>query len=474
MAQFVGSAVVSRHSPPSEPSTHRPYRSWLAYLTALMLLLAGSGAVVGLAWAAVQYLLNPEAFPFLERWLPPSQRPFIRGIAAPQTLAEIHQDLRQRQQTAGAILSLGRNRSFLDGRTLVAEFLLPVLQTEPGCATPCQAIVELQLYQAMPDKTRSLLRPMRFYRLSQWPIAKIEEAFIVTTLTEADSIGASRQLPLTNLTRFEGAPGGDGLWLNLSGGTHRHNLAIAYGRVLYYHPRSYYLSTLLEWASPAGKAPQWERFEAQALPELVIDQTVGMEPRYQIYRVEPARFVASPLQLRPISLLEPGTSQQGYETALLLARTGLWSNSLRWIETLRQQAASRPRQWNRTAQAQQRLIAKHAAIAQTQAKQLWANSSQQILANLLDGRWQAALSIVEANPEVSDELAPLLRANAGRLHQRVQVTLRLDPGNRPAKAWGAFLIAAQSSPAPAIAWLKKQPQTTPTDVDYISTLLAQI
>ncbi len=472
--QFVNSVVVSGHSPPSKSNTHRPYHSWLAYLTALLLLLTASGVVVGVAWAAVQYLLNPEALPFLQRWLPQSQRPLIRGIAAPQTLAEIRQSWRYRQKTTGEFFSLGSNRSFLDGRTPVAEFLLPVLQTQAGCATPCQAIVELQLYQAMPHGATSSLRPMRFYLVNQWPIAKTEEAFIVTTLMEADGMGASRQLPLTTLTRFEGAPGGDGIWLNLSGVTHRHNLAIAYGQVLYYNPRSYHLSPLLEWASPAGKSPQWERFEAQALPELVIDQTMGMEPRYQIYRVEPARFVVSPLQLRPISLLEPGTSQQGYETALLLARTGLWSNSLRWIETLRQRANRRSGQWNRTAQAQRRLIAKHAAIAQTQAKQLWASSSQQILANLLDGRWQAALSIVEANPEVANELASLLRANAGRLHQRVQVTLRLDPGNRPAKAWGALLIAAQVSPASAIAWLKKQPRTTPTDIDYISTLLAQI
>lgn len=453
---------------------HRQRRAWLVALSTLLLIGLSGGAIAGSGWVAIQLLLSPYSLPFVNRWLPQKHLLAMRGVPAPQTLGEIQQQLKAIDQFAGGAIALGQNWSFLDGHTRVSEMLLPIQRQRLNCWENCTEIVELRLYQAAAKSTQA--EPTRFYQVSQLAIAPTEESFIVTALTDltTDGHGASRSLPLSSLTRFDdGAPPG-GVWFNLSGTTNYQTMTIAYGRILHYNPRRYHLSPLLEWASPNQALPTWEKVSASATPELVINQTTGIEPHYKAYRVVPTRFMPNSVQLQPILLLEPALKQRGYDTALLLARSGLWSSSLHWMEILKRRRQGRSGNSNDLAQAQLRLIAKHAAIARNQAEQNWASSSQQVLANLLDGRWQSALQILETNPNAPAEVAELLRADSGRLQSRIQIALRLDPNNRPARAWNTLLIATQQGKEVAIAWLKKQPKITPAEIDYISSFLLQI
>jgi len=460
-------------SPRSRPASPHLRRRWLAYFSSFVLLLGSAGIMAGGTWVATRWLLDKEAPEWIERWFPRDRTLSVRGLSNPETLAEIKLKLKQNNYLAGSTVSLGSNRSFLDGRTQVTEFLLPVLRQQVTCQPNCNEIAELRLYQAVPQHKGDKVQEKRFFQIRQMAIANLEEAVIVASLIESDNLGASRSMAFTQLEPFDHNVPSKGVWLNLSGTTQRQNLAIAYGRVLIYNPERYHLSSLLEWVSPAGQLPTWEKSD-RSLPDLVVNQSQGLEPHYKIYRVEQSPFLPNPTRLQAVSLLEPALDQQSYKTALLLARSGLWSTSLRWMQSFKQSRAPRSRQWNTTTEAQLRLIRKHAAIARTQAEQVWASASQQVLANLLDGRWKPALQVLQSSEDAASEIATLLQADNGRLHSRIQVALRLEPTNRDIKAWATLLIAAKYKREAAIAWLKRQPKTSEADIDYISSFLLKI
>ena len=45
------------------------------------------------------------------------------------------------------------------------------------------------------------------------------------------------------------------------------------------------------------------------------------------------------------------------------------------------------------------VIRLHSQLTKTQAEKNWASPSQQVLADLIDGRWEKALQVFEASPE---------------------------------------------------------------------------
>jgi hypothetical protein len=179
----------------------------------------------------------------------------------------------------------------------------------------------------------------------------------------------------------------------------------------------------------------------------------------------------NPIQLEPISLVEPALDSQSYQKGLLLARGGLWSIGLQWLQSVKRQ---RGHAWTPAAQAQMELVRRHANATQTQAEKSWVSTNQQILANLIDGRWLRALSVFEASSENALEIADLLRADRGQLQRRVESALQVNPAQLEVKVWGALLIAAQKNPGAAIAWLKNQPKTTSTDITRIRQLMKRI
>lgn len=433
-------------------------------------MLLATGGLAGASWLGVRLIVNPQTLLWVNHFLPDWIPIPITGLKLPQTLEAIHTELTQAGRISGEMFPLGKNTSFLDHKTTVSDMLLPVLSHRPNCQSNCEQIVELRVYQTIPTPKRE----QRFQLLDQLTIVGPDESFVLAPLINAGDTnqGSTRSLPLMTLARFEGKVPTQGIWLSLSGRWLRGDSTIAYGQVLHYNPGRVHLHQMMEWSSPVGEEPAWGKVTGAKSPDLVINQTVGMEPQFQLYQVKPRHFLASPLKLEPLSLLEPAIDDNTYKNGLLLARSGLWSTGLQWLQSFKRR--DRTGQWSAMAQAQLALIALHAQATQAQANKSWASPSQQVLANLIDGRWERALSVFTANAENSVETTALLKADSGRLQNRVEAALRVSPRQRDIRNWGALLIAARQGSNAAIVWLKKQSGTTSTDIAHVKALIARL
>ena len=438
--------------------------------SAIVLLFLCAGGLTGAGWLGIQLIVNPQTLLWMNRLLPDWIPVPVTGLKPPQTLDEVRHELAQAGRTLGEAMPLGKNVSALDHKTMVADVLLPVLAQRSNCQSDCDQIVELRVYQTIPNHQRE----QRLQLLDQLAIVGPDESFVLAPLINAGDThqGSTRSLPLMSLKQFEGNVPTQGVWLNLSGRWVRGDSTIAYGQVLHYHPSRVNLHQMLEWSSPVGQDPVWQNVTGDDTPELVINQTVGMEPQFQIYQVKPRKFLSSPLQLEPILLLESAIDDETYNNGLLLARSGLWSTGLQWLQSVQQR--DRAGKWTAAAQAQKVLIQLHAQATQRQADQAWASPSQQVLANLIDGRWGRALMVFTANAENSLETTTLLKLDSGRLQNRVDAALRISPLQADIRTWGALLVAARDGSKAAIAWLKKQPQITSAEIARVTVLIKRL
>lgn len=483
-SRHVAAKVVPRSPQPSLPpakirvatprmaAAPKPVKrlQW-GWFWSLLLLLAAGGAIFGSIRLSIQLMVHPQQLLWVNQWIPGWIPVEMSGAKPPKTLAELQSEVKRHQQTLGEPLQLGKNKSAWDGSP-VTDVLIPVLGKRPNCSSQCERMIELRLYQANTVATALKGRSEQRYQLvNQFPIAGLEESFVIAPLVDARSAdqGSTTVLPLTKWQRFEGKVPGNGVWLVLSGEWDAGDATIAYGQIIHYNPEQLHLSSKLQWTSPAGHLPEWREITGGSTAELMVDQTIGMEPRFEIYQVKPLNFMPSPVQLEPISLAEFALGDRTYQTALTLARSGLWSESWQWLQSFQQ--TGKPRHWSAQAQAQMDLIRWHSQATATQANQSWASPSQQVLADLIDGRWANALQVFEASAETSLETRTMLKADIGRLEKRVKVALRINPGQLEAKTWGALWVAARTDRQRAIAWLKQQPRTKPGDMTKITTLL---
>lgn len=441
---------------------HQQEKKWIAPLLGITLLLSAGGVVASGAWLSYALFFNPSAIAslnqFLPQWaqLPSSQEPT-------QTLTQIAAELSQQGKIAGKLLPLEVNAA----NSQPVSVILPVKSQH-------QQIVELRVYR-IADTKNLLNRPkgeIHYQFVTQTNVTGPEESFVVAPLVDPETADTSsnRPLPVTELRRFDSDTPTQGIWFYLWGQRQR-GQAIAYGQIVHYNPDRSYLSLILPWTSPTS-LPQWQQAIAGSSPELVIDQTVDLEPRLQVYQLKPANFIFDPLQLEPVSIAEPALNSRDYQNALLIARSGLWTSAEKWLQFIKQR--QKRQAWSSAAQAQLDFIRLHAEKSQKQANQAWASPSQQALTLLIDGRWGEALKVYQASPTNTQEVAALLKTDDGRLENRIEVALRVNPKRIEVKAWGALLKGAQESRRSAIAWLKQQPQTTSTDVAYIQKFLKRL
>lgn len=429
-----------------------------------------SSGIAGSGWLALQLIVNPQSLGWVSRWVPgwlPS-----KGTEQPsKSIHAIRAELRTQGKTVGELLELGKNVSAND-RTTVFDLLLPVLEQRPNCQTDCDQIVELRLYQTVAETGSATNEPL-YSLVDQIAIAGPEESFAIAPLVNAksDNQGSSRALPLTSVTRYE-LSSSQGVWLNLSGKRDRGNETLAYGQIIHYNPGRFHLSKKLQWTSPTGEEPIWKQVTGGSTPELIINHTIGMEPQFEIYQIKPLNFLPSPIQLESISLAESALPQSTYRSALLLARAGLWSTSLKWLESLKGKLPTKD--WSSVAQAQFDLVRWHAQVTQVQAESSWASPSQQVLANLIDGRWERALQVFQSSVIASHETAEVLKADVGRLENRIKAFEQTGSNKLEVNAWGALLVAAQKGQPAAIAWLKKLPKITTAEVAQITALTKRL
>ncbi|WP_235526468.1 hypothetical protein [Nostoc piscinale] len=107
-------------------------------------------------------------------------------------------------------------------------------------------------------------------------------------------------------------------------------------------------------------------------------------------------------------------------------------------------------------------------------KKTWASPSEQVLADLIDGRWNKALKVFKASPQNVQEISILLKGEKGKLWNRVASALEVNPQQPDVLAWGALILAVQQGDASAIAWLEKQPKISKDTIAEIQGLLKRL
>ncbi|MEM6592559.1 MAG: hypothetical protein AAF651_11960, partial [Cyanobacteria bacterium P01_C01_bin.73] len=425
-------------------------------------LLVGSVGSMGVVWLGVQSLVAPDMGGLLAWVLADSTSDL--GQSRPQTLGDIQAGI---EATGG---QMGPVQVLVSRHHRTEDRLVPVLSQRKNCDRQCQIIAELRVY-------RPLKRNPEKYKLrDRIAISGPSSNFVLSPLvgTGLDTAGSHRALPLTQL---DALPNGDDqqLWLSIGGSLRRSNQRLRYGQLLRYDPKQARLTVIIDWTSPANRLPQWRQLDGSGLPELMIDQRLGLEPSFLAYRVNPPTSAFSLRPLEPISLLDPvfAPSPQSarYDQALLLARAGLWSAAQDSLEAFKQTLSqSTSTHWTTTAEAQLQLIGLHAQVTQAQAKQTWSSGSQQILALLVDGRWDAALTLLTEAPHLQRSMMALLAADPGPLWQRITTTLQVTPRQHAVQIWGLLLLTAQQNETAALAWLARQSHQPDTEAQYQALL----
>ena len=446
----------------------------LVALGTIAALIATGAIVTGGIWLGIRLMIDPNAAIWLNRILPGWTKIPIADASPPQTLATIRDELRQNGLIAGELVSLNTGQPYRE-----TPILLPILKSKPNCQTNCQKIVELRLYQPIEFQQAELA----YQLVTQLAINEQEEYFVLSS-TDAITGSASRSLPFTRFNRLENKAPATGFWFNLWGVRLTDESPKTYGQILHYNPEQMHLSVMLDWQSPTDKPPYWQQVTGESTPELVINQTVGLEPKFQVYQVQPRQFLLNPIQLTEISLNTRADDSPTYRNSLMLARNGLWSWAYRRLQQEQKNTESA------TVQAQLDLIRLHAQFTEAQANQTWASQGQQVLAYLIDGRWTDALQVFQtaAVNGSAQDIANLLKTDTEELWRRVEAALNISPNDRTVKTWGALILAAQEGRTKAISWLQQLPspesesdQPQPNNnaqiyayLDYLDTALAEV
>lgn len=446
---------------PGAPTPVRyPWKRLVANLTALSVLCGCAALMGGGAWLSYQLIVDPNGNRLISQFVPGWSRLPTGSRDTIQTLDQIKASIRKLGFITGEPLPLPVEKS---ADNSISDLLLPVMvertvNASTVCKNPCRQIVELRVYKRvqLPDRDSDTVQ--YFQLASSVNIEGPAESFVIASLDDSGSNNqaSNQSLPLTELRRFDGKPPELGIWFNVSGKLVRGDKKIPYGQVVRYNPSQNHLISLLDWASAAGQAPNWQQIVKGQNPQLAIDQTIGLEPQFTIYQIGSRKFIPNPVQLTAISLEEFAFNDQTYKNGLRLAKSGLWSPGL---NVMRSAKAKAGQNWPAVAQAQLETIEFHAKITRAQAIASWASPSQQVLAELIDGRWNQALQVFEADPSNTHEIAATLKNEGGRIMNRVDAALRVNAADADVKAWGTLIVASQDGTREAMNWLDQQPDT---------------
>ncbi|MEH1926760.1 hypothetical protein [Nostoc sp.] len=439
--------------------------SWLSSMLAMAILLTSASLIMAFAWISVLFIFNPDQVSWLNKILPAWAQIPLGKHERPQTLKQIQLDLSKKNQIFGETLPLNQDAE--------NSFLLPVFQQRANCESDCEELVELRVYERS-EELEFKSQPENYYYLAtQLPITGLEESFVISPLldgtSEPQDINIS--LPLTQVQPFESGTPSSGVWFNLWGQRQQVTGTNAYGYVVYYNPERTNLLQMLSWTSPNGQLPKWQQVTGDGTKELVVDQTIGLEPHLQLYQVKPLKLFLKPIELEAITLKSPALKDLAYQNALSIARSGLWTPAFEWLKFIKKQCKG---VLPEAAQAQMDLIGLHSQLTKTQADKNWASPSQQVLADLIDGRWGKALQVFEASPHNTQEIVTLLKADENRLWNRTVAALRVNPNRLDVQAWFALILGVQRGEEYTNSWLKAQPKITKDNLAYIQGLLAKL
>lgn len=444
-----------------------PFQIRWGTLGAIVILLSAAGLVAGSAWLSIQFIVNPRSVGWLNQYLPEGARFAVMGGDEPRTLVEVQAALKKVGLTTGNPILLNGTKA-----RATSDLLLPIVRQKPDCQIECDAIVELRVYRPISDPNgRSKKEYVQM--VSQLELDELEESFVLEPLAAArlGHQGSTRALPFATIQRFEDKAPAQGTWLNLAGQLGEGDATVAYGQVIYYNPDRTRLIEMLRWTSPTGESPVWQKPAKGNPPELWVNQTVGLEPNFQVYQLRSRKSNPDPFYLAPVSLEKPAIDNGAYVDALYLARNGLWSTALEILQSVKKRS---PSEWTLAAQLQMSLVARHAEVTRSQSEKPWVSIGQQTLVNLIDGRWIRALQLFQTSAADQNEIVGLLKVDSGQLWKRVNAALHINPVRQDVQTWGALILASQQDRSRAIVWLKRQPSASSVSHAQIIKLLNQL
>ena len=409
--------------------------------------LGGGVVLLGLSFRlGLRLMLDPAAT--LEGWpqvLAHWQRSPQAALPPATTLEELEQSLENSQQL-GEPLRLGEIDA--SGNEVL---LVPVLAMDSG--NDAGSIVSLHLFQTRRGELRAI---------ASLPIDSLTKDTVLAPLLHSPQVPTAvpNRFPLTRVVPLSTPPGlPNGLWLTLEGTWQQQGLTLRYGQVLHFDPKGQRLTPLVVWSSPANQLPQWADLDGDGPSDLLVDETVGLDPALRGWQVT----AGSPPRLLPVSWVQVPVDAAGqagaYQQALRLARGGLWGSAQTQLADFK---AAQPGAWNSAAEAQLRLSDRHAAITRRQADQDWSAPTQQILALLIDGRWEEALLRLEATPELAPALLHRLGSDRGRMWNRISAAAAQADPPPAVYVWGGLTLKAQQSQPTRLEggtqdWLDRQP-----------------
>jgi len=419
-------------------------------ISAIWLSLSG-GVLVG-TWIALQLVINPGSVTWLS-WLFPEwgREAELFARDAPKPLDELAAIAQESGLQFGEPISLHPHGQPGDRSTL----MIPILASPQGCSgSNCGRIVELRVYHAIEE---AWLEP--HYQLGdRVAIEGPDEFFVTAPLVQVTALGpgSSRPFPLHHAERFAIQPSEQGIWFLVSGEHRIGRDRLQFGQIGWYDLRRQRLRVDEPWTSPSGSPPRWTSITGNATPELVIDQTVGLEPRFLVYYLRPTANNQS-IKLEAVSLQQVPLANSAYENALLLAQHGLWSPAQKVLQSLKQQYSE---DWSAYAQAQLDVIALHAQVTQHNAERDWANAGQKLVAMLIDGQWENSWSYLLAELNRETSVAQVLQEDQRSLWRRVEAAVRVSPNRDAVRNWASLMQYLRNGREAAIAELQNSDSAT--------------
>jgi hypothetical protein len=314
-----------------------------------------------------------------------------------------------------------------------------------------------------------------YYIIAKLPIIGLSKTFIESSsfrgISESDNQEVKVHLPLTKVKTFTDTQLSPGFWFYLQGEHRQDNNGIIYGQIFHYNPKLQSLQQMLSWKTRNGQLPKWQEITGNQTKELVIDHTVGIEPNLQVYQVKPSGLVADSIYLEEINFQKSAVKEFAFQQSILLARNGLWTPAFTWLTSMEKQ---RQQPFSAAAQAQIDVIRLHSEFTKMQAGKSWASPNQQVTADIIDGRWEQALQVLETSPNYGEEITNLLETDKGRIWNRASVAFRLNSSRRAVLAWVALIFKVQRGEEMANTWLKAQPNIDGETLDYIQGLLTKL
>ena len=443
-----------------KPGSKAPSSWWWRLL---MFLLASAGIMGGVALLALSFrwglrlMLDPDALPQVQSLL---TAPLNPAPLTTTTEAELRQSVTAAGQALGSPIRLTSQEKGADW------LLYPILAEETG------PIIELQVFQ---DKAASSAEG-QLVEVDSVNLAPFSAEQVLAPLNpeERQSKVTPSKFTVQKLVRLPQPPiPTPNHWLTVEGQWSSQGIRLQYGQIVIFEPERRRLHLAETWSSPIGQTPQWIDLDGAGPADLVINETISMEPSLRGLQVFNLEGLGPSFQLTPVSWigvpLDAKAATSRYQKALRLARSGLWREAHSQLQALK---ADLQQQWNPQAEAQLRLIARHAAISQKQAEQDWSMPTQKIMALLIDGQWEAALDHLEASPDRLEPLMRRLTADHGTLWKRISAAASLPEPDPAVFVWGGLALEAKQNRQAAEQWLGRQPIDSASR-DRLTTILTK-